>query len=304
MKRVLIFGALGFVGRYLAAEFAEHGYSVFTSDALPAASSNPEFPYYQTDITLGEEVRSAIESAQPDYIVNLAAISSVALSWKDPQKTFAVNVLGILNVLQSLVELKRFKTKTLVVGSSEEYLPKTTPLSIDDPLDSNNPYGISKTTQEQLAGLFAEKYGLSIIRTRSFNHTGVGQNDAFVIPSFCKQVAAIEKSGKPGRILVGNLSVYRDFSDVRDVVGCYRWLLENKNEGIFNVGSGEAHSLKEILDSVIAMATQPIEVVVDPAKIRPADTPYICCKKEDVPYPFTHPLKETLKDLYLHYLHQ
>jgi len=301
MKKVLIFGACGFVGHYLVDSFASAKYEVFASDTLED-SKGLKCSYTKADITDFNQVNSLITRTAPDYIVNLAAIASVALSWKIPQKTFSVNVLGILNILESLVANKLLSTKVLVVGSSEEYLPKNEPLSVSDPLDSNNPYGVSKTTQEQLARIYSQKYGIPIIMVRSFNHTGVGQSDSFVIPSFCKQVAEIEKSHKPGKIYVGNLTAVRDFSDVRDVVGCYRWLLENKDSGVYNVGSGDAHSMREILDLVISMSSEKIEVVADPAKFRPVDTPYICCKKGETPYPFSFTLKETIKSLFSFYL--
>lgn len=303
MKKVLVFGACGFVGHYLIDEFSKHDYLVFGSDTR-AEANDLQCPYFQGDITDYSSVHSIIEKVNPDYLVNLAAISSVAFSWENPQVTFSVNVIGILNILGSLIDLNLFRSKTLVVGSSEEYLPKNSPLSITDPLNSNNPYGISKTTQEQLAELYSKKYGLSVIRVRSFNHTGVGQADTFVIPSFCKQVAEIEKSKKPGVISVGNLSAVRDFSDVRDIVACYRWLLENKESGVFNVGSGEALSLEEILKKIISMSSQKIDVVVDPNKIRPVDTPYICCSKSEDSYKFVHNFADTLKELYEFYLYK
>jgi GDP-4-dehydro-6-deoxy-D-mannose reductase len=301
MKKVLIFGACGFVGHYLVESFSSEGYEVFASDTSED-SKGLKCSYCKADITNFDQVNGLIGRVSPDYIVNLAAISSVALSWKIPQQTFSVNVLGILNVLESLIANKLTSTKVLVVGSSEEYLPKNEPLSVSDPLDSNNPYGISKTTQEQLAHMYSQKYGLPIIMVRSFNHTGIGQNDSFVIPSFCKQVAEIEKRHQPGKILVGNLEAVRDFSDVRDVVGCYRWLLENRNSGIFNVGSGEAHSLKDILNFIISLSTQKIDIVIDPLKFRPIDTPYICCKKGETPYKFSFSIQETIRDLYAFYL--
>ena len=119
---------------------------------------------------------------------------------------------------------------------------------------------------------------MKIVCTRSFNHTGVGQTTTFALPSFVKQVAEIHKSGKPGKIFVGNLSAFRDFSDVEDVVHVYRMLLENENEyDTYNVGSGIAHKIEDLLKNVILKFTPvEIEIVVDPAKVRPVETPYLC----------------------------
>ena len=170
--------------------------------------------------------------------------------------------------------------KTLLIGSAEEYaVPEgNAPLKETDPLEASNPYGISKIAQENFAQLYRKKYGMKIVCTRSFNHTGVGQTTTFALPSFVKQVAEIHKSGKPGKIFVGNLSAFRDFSDVEDVVHVYRMLLENENEyDTYNVGSGIAHKIEDLLKNVILKFTPvEIEIVVDPAKVRPVETPYLC----------------------------
>ncbi len=293
MKKVLIFGAGGFVGPHLIHEFASNGYEVFAADILEKFD-NAECTFFHNDITVPNDVEILINYVKPDYIINLAAISSVSQSWKNPSLTFKINVLGTINILQSLVSLSLQNTKVLVVGSSEEYVQKNEPLSVNDELNPNNPYGISKMTQESISKLYEDRYGLKIIKTRSFNHTGVGQKDTFVIPSFCKQVKAIASSNKPGTIYVGNLSAVRDISDVRDIVGCYRYLLENKASGTYNVGSGEAHSMRELLDYIIKKSGGAIEVATDPSKIRPIDTPYICCKKGELDYKFKHSIYDAI----------
>jgi len=141
---------------------------------------------------------------------------------------------------------------------------------------------------------------MRVVCTRSFNHTGVGQNTNFVLPSFVKQVAEIEKTKRPGKIMVGNLSVSRDFSDVRDVVHTYRMLLEKDSEQfVFNVGSGKAYQLSELLDYIISLATVPVEVCVDPEKFRPVDIPYLCADNSRIQdiWPGTD-IKQTIKELF------
>lgn len=265
MKRVVIIGANGFVGPYLTKEFAGAGYDVKSYGHLDA------------DILNRESINALMAKDRPDYLVNLAAMSSVSASWKNPTQTMQVNVNGTLHILDA-VQANAPTCKVLLVGSSEEYAPANRPMSELDPVQALNPYGISKIAQENFASLYREKYGMKIVCTRSFNHTGIGQRDKFVLPSFCKQVAAIEKSGKPGKIYVGNLSVYRDISDVRDVVHVYRLLLENGGEHvIFNVGSGKAHKIEDLLKYIISLSSQSIEIVPDPERIRPVENPYICC---------------------------
>lgn len=265
--KVVIVGASGFVGGYLARELEAAGHSTVKVD-LP-----------EVNLLDAKQVEALVESAKPDAVVNLAAISSVGASWKCPADTISVNVNGTINLLEA-IRKHAPQAKTLLIGSAEEYaVPEgNAPLKETDPLEASNPYGISKIAQENFAQLYRKKYGMKIVCTRSFNHTGVGQTTTFALPSFVKQVAEIHKSGKPGKIFVGNLSAFRDFSDVEDVVHVYRMLLENENEyDTYNVGSGIAHKIEDLLKDVILKFTPvEIEIVVDPAKVRPVETPYLC----------------------------
>ena len=226
-----------------------------------------------------KEVEKLIGQIQPDIIVNLAAISSVGASWNMPQTTMAINVIGALNIME-VARKSEQKPRILFVGSSEEYVISENPLDENTRLNANNPYGISKVTQEQFAKLYREQYGLKIYCVRPFNHTGIGQRDSFVLPSFCKQVAEIDKSGKDGKIQVGNLKVKRDFSHVKDVVRAYRMIVESDNcNQIYNVGSGNAYSLEDMLTYIIGLSNQHIEIEVDQNRIRPTDQPVICCDR-------------------------
>lgn len=279
MSRVLIFGAGGFVGSYLCKEFLNNGYKVSGTDKGEGSALPSEVDFYKTDLMQADEVEKLIGQIQPDIIVNLAAISSVGASWNMPQTTMAINVIGALNIMEAARKSEQ-KPRILFVGSSEEYVISENPLDENTQLNANNPYGISKVTQEQLAKLYREQYGLKIYCVRPFNHTGIGQKDTFVLPSFCKQVAEIDKSGKDGKIQVGNLKVKRDFSHVKDVVRAYRMIVENDNcNQIYNVGSGNAYSLEDMLTYIIGLSDQNIEIEVDQNRIRPTDQPVICCDR-------------------------
>ena len=291
--KVVIVGASGFVGGYLAWELESAGHSVVKAD-LP-----------ELDLLNADQVDALIAKHKPDAVVNLAAISSVGASWKKPDLTISVNVNGTLNLLEA-VRRHAPQAKTLLIGSAEEYaVPEgKTKLKETAPLEASNPYGISKIAQENFAQLYRKKYGMSIVCTRSFNHTGVGQTTTFALPSFVKQVAAIDKSGKPGKILVGNLSAWRDFSDVEDVVHVYRMLLESENEfGIYNVGSGIANKIEDLLKDVILKFTPvDIEIVIDPEKVRPVETPYLCADNSRVKkYWNGTDIRVTLKKMFDHY---
>ena len=307
MNKVLIVGANGFVGNYLIKELLDHDYEIVASDIQDNLKYNYPVAYETMNILDKSKVDEVIKKWIPSFVINLAAISSVGLSWEMPSKTFEVNVIGTINILESIKKYVPY-CKILLIGSSEEYVQKDRPLKETDELNANNPYGISKVAQENIAKMYSRRYGLNIICTRSFNHTGPGQSNQFAIPNFCKQVAEIEKSGNPGKIYVGNLEAYRDISDVRDVVRTYRLLLEQRKDtfDVFNVGTGNAYQMKEILDIIISFSSQSIEVQVDSNKVRPIDTPYICCdtKKfnEYFKQPYKSSIKYLLKSIYEDYL--
>lgn len=305
MSRVLIFGAGGFVGSYLCKEFLNNGYKVSGTDKGEGSALPSEVDFYRTDLMQANEVEKLIGQIQPDIIVNLAAISSVGASWNMPQTTMAINVIGALNIMEAARKSEK-KPRILFVGSSEEYVISENPLDENTQLNANNPYGISKVTQEQFAKLYREQYGLKIYCIRPFNHTGIGQRDSFVLPSFCKQVAEIDKSGKDGKIQVGNLKVKRDFSHVKDVVRAYRMIVESDNcNQIYNVGSGNAYSLEDMLTYIIGLSNQHIEIEVDQNRIRPTDQPVICCDRsligKELGWEPQYNVYDALKEMYEYY---
>lgn len=301
-KQVLVFGINGFVGSFLVSELVSAGYKVIGSDlhnecAIPEVSG-----YCSCDLSDTRRVTSLVSEFKPDYIVNLAAISSVGQSWRSPALTMRVNVEGALNIMEA-ARVQKTRVRVLLVGSSEEYAPKECPLCEGDPTVANNPYGISKATQERFAALYAEQFGLGVCLTRSFNHTGPGQNPAFVLPSWCRQAAEIERTARPGRMTVGNIDVARDFSDVRDVVHAYRLIMEGGRAGeVYNVGSGRSLPLRELLKTVKSFCPQPIEVVVDSSLIRPNDTASICCDYskiyEELGWEPKRKIEDTLREMY------
>lgn len=302
MRKVLIFGAGGFVGNYLSKEFLDNNYKVIGSDKIEGEMLPPEVEFYKADLLNTNEVENLVNKIQPDIIVNLAAISSVGASWKIPQTTMLVNIVGALNIMEAARKSK-FKPKILFVGSSEEYVVSDHSINEKTQLDASNPYGISKVTQEQLAQLYRKQYGLKIYCVRPFNHTGVGQKDSFVLPSFCKQVAEIEKTGKAGVIQVGNLAIQRDFCHVKDIVRAYRMIVEDENcDIIYNVGSGKAYRLDELLNFIIKLSSQDVKVEVVKERFRPVDQPFICCDHslitENLGWKPIYTVQDALKEMY------
>ncbi len=277
MKTALIFGAGGFVGRYLALELKACGYRVFGSDILENENARVCDGYRTCDLMDGEDVKALVGEVRPDALINLAAISSVGMSWKMPAKTVQVNVCGGINILEAARE-KASKAQLLFIGSSEEYAISTDPISEDRELNAGNPYGISKLAFEQFCEIYRSRFGMKIHHVRSFNHTGVGQSDRFVIPSWCRQAARISMSGAPGVMRVGNTDVIRDFGSVKDVVRAYRMVLESGDcSEVYNIGSGKGVKLSELLDFIVSLSKQPITVEQDPELMRPSDNPVIIC---------------------------
>lgn len=303
--KALIFGIGGFAGRYLAQELMDHGYKVYGSDIQVNEKLQTEVKFYRADLLEEDAVRDIVRKIMPDVIINLAAVSSVGVSWRIPQSTMTVNVIGALNIMEAARSCKAMP-KLMFIGSSEEYMISAQPINESIPLDANNPYGISKLAQEKFAEIYRQQYHMQIYYVRPFNHTGIGQKDSFVLPNFCRQAAEIEKSGKSGIIRVGNLAAERDFSDVRDIVRAYRMIIESDNcRKVYNVGSGKAYSLKKILEYIISLSTQKITVEVDPQRFRPIDTPRVCCDyhriERELGWKPEYSIFDTLKEMFEYY---
>lgn len=310
MDKVLIFGSSGFVGGYLSKELKQHEYQVWGSDLAPRGSDSDIQDsldgFYVADILNEDEVQDIILKVEPVIVINLAAISSVGKSWKIPQKTMRINVEGAINILESVRKMKKYP-KVLLIGSSEEYIDSSSAMNEDTPQDGNNPYGISKMAQEQIARIYRGRYQIPVYYVRAFNHTGIGQNIYFVLPSFCYCVAEIESSKRDGEIRVGNLSIERDFSDVRDVVRAYRMILEKGDPSrIYNIGSGKAYKLSDLLDYIISLSSREIAVVRDCAKIRVYENQKTLCDntriRSEIGWNPEHDIFETLKEMYQYYL--
>ena len=287
-KKALIIGAAGFVGPYLASACQKN----LDADVIGTKLEREELELkaldgHRTDVAVldimdGDAVRALLEEKRPEYIFHLAAQSSVAYSWKNPELTIDVNVKGALHLLEALRTLKEkdgYNPHVLMVGSSEEYgRPQTEDGRIDEnhPVHPVNIYAATKVCQNMLATIYAEAYGLNLVMTRSFNHIGPGQAPTFVVADFCQQVAKIERGEQEPIIRVGNLSAKRDFTDVRDVVKAYTALIEKGKSGVFyNIGTGHARTIREVLDMIIAQSNAEIRIELDTKKLRPVDVPII-----------------------------
>lgn len=279
MKKALIIGAAGFVGPYLAAQLTDEcGMQVHATKRSQEDMSNIKAEMHMLNILNKEEIVELLYKIRPDYIFHLAAQSSVAVSWKNPGLTIDVNIKGSVNVLDAVRELY-YKPRVLLVGSGEEYghiKPGETPVREDNHLRPGNLYAATKVCQNMIAGIYTTAYDMELIMVRAFNHIGPKQAPIFVVSDFCKQVVEIEKGLREPVMMVGNLKAMRDFTDVRDVVRAYALLVQYGKAGeTYNVGSGKAVEIQEILNLIISKSNVQVEVHIDPNKIRPVDVPII-----------------------------
>lgn len=283
LKRALIIGISGFVGGYLAEELLDNGIEVYGAD-INKGKLTKNINFLEINLLNKESIIDALIDIRPNYIINLAAISSVKSSWEMPDVTFDVNVKGVINLFEA-IRKANLKSRVLLIGSSEQYGKITQSEKIDEkyPLNALNPYGISKITQEKLALMYKETYGIDVVLVRAFNHTGPKQGLGFAIPDFARQIAEIDKFDKKPVMYVGNLKAERDISDVRDIVKGYYYLLMSGNSGeVYNIGSGKAYSMEYILNKLVELSSKKISIEIDPKKFRPVDTPRIVCNNAKI----------------------
>jgi len=271
--RALITGSQGFVGQYLRRELEESGYEVVGLDIQPGEGA------VQADLLNPEQLAAAVRQAEPDAVFHLAGQADVARSWKIPQKTMEINVLAAVNLMEAARAFNP-SIRMMLVGSSDQYgnLGEAGRM-VSESLATHpqTPYAVSKKAQEEMARVYVRAYGMNICMTRSFNHGGAGQRLGFLIPDFASGIVKVER-GEAKSLKVGNLTSRRDFTHVKDVARAYRLIGEKGKPGeVYNVGSGVTWSAQEILDKLCAMAVCPIPVEQDPARMRPSDTPVICC---------------------------
>lgn len=274
MSRVLVTGCEGFVGPYVVDALVRGGHGVWGTDIQETSRNLERERYTAADLSDKSAAPALLADIKPDAVVHLAAQSSAAKSFGEPFATLTQNVLPVLNLLE-YARTRAGGMRILAVGSADIYGPvdpSDIPLRETLPPNPVNPYALSKVFQERCCAQYADLYGTQVVMTRSFNHTGRGQRDIFVLPSFARQVVEIKKGLREPVVTVGNVDVRRDFSDVRDVVDAYTALLDRGRPGeVYNVCSGVSHSLRDLLEKLCALAGVNPEIRVDPERVRPVD---------------------------------
>lgn len=274
--RYFITGATGFVGCHLRDLLRSTKHEIWgtTFPDKPEVSSEDNLLYL--DIRSEDDIFRALKEVQPDGVFHLAAVSNVGHSWERRKETLETNIIGTLNLYEAI---RRYspRSRIVFVSSSDVYgtdIPLRGPLNEEGQLSAMNPYAFTKWSGEILSGFYNRIEHLDIVIARPFPHTGPGQSPDFVCSDWAYQIARIEKKIISPEMTVGNISVYRDFSDVRDVVQAYARLMEKGRQGeVYNVCSGRSFCLEEILETLISFSSTPVTVRVDSLKIRKVDIP-------------------------------
>ncbi|MFB9276759.1 GDP-mannose 4,6-dehydratase [Cohnella cellulosilytica] len=277
--KALVTGISGFVGSHMAEFLLRQGVEVVGT--IRNRSRMDHISHLRQEIRLAEcelrdpfSVETLIGRERPDLIFHLAAQSFVPTSWNSPIDTIHNNVAGQVNLFEAV---RRFElpAKIQIACSSEEYgqvEPEETPIRETNPLRPLSPYAISKVAQDYLGYQYHRSYGLHVVRTITFNHTGPRRGENFVTSNFAKQIVDIEKGRKAPVIHVGNLEAKRDFTDVRDVVRGYWLALEKGQPGEnYNIASGTCCTIAEMLNTLLSFSNVSIEVQTDPSRLRPSD---------------------------------
>lgn len=256
----LIIGETGFVGSHLSRYLEADGWDVKGFSLR-----------YGKDIRDYESVRNWLDIQRPDAIFHLAAQAYVPESIANPARTFEINTIGSINLLEAVRQLG-LKCTVHLAGTSEEYGDAQygdgiiTEETIPNPL---SPYAISKLAMDHLGRLYAKSYGMHVVVTRAFNHAGPGRGEMYAESSFAKQIAEVE-AGKRQVVEHGNLSSVRNYTDVRDIVRAYAMAIKLPS-GIYNICSQQNVSMEEVLNTLIYISGRTIEKKVNPALYRPSD---------------------------------
>ncbi len=278
---VLITGITGFAGSHLAEYILSHhpgvqvhGIIRWRSRMDNIAGILGRVELHEADLKDMVSLKKVLAACRPERIFHLAAQSFVPTSWRLPAETFMINAVGQINLFETVLDLK-LDPRIQIAGSSEEYgmvHPDEVPMKETNPLRPLSPYAVSKVAQDLLGYQYFKSYGLKVIRTRGFNHTGPRRGDVFVTSNFSRQVAEIEKGKREPVIHVGNLDAKRDFTDVRDMVRAY-WLAAEKGEpgDVYNLGTGTAISMHELLEMLSDLSKTKFRIQIDPERLRPSD---------------------------------
>ena len=312
--KILITGVNGFVGGHLAEHLGQNPayqvHGIARGPHLALASLHTSVHYQALDLRDLAHLRTYLATLRPDVIVHLAAQASVAKSFHDAVNTMHDNVIPSVALMQYASELG-FDPLIIVAGSNEIFgnVPREQmPIAETQPLVPVTPYGVSKAAVDMAAHQWFVSHKVRTIRLRLFSHIGPRQSESYAVSAFAAQIARIEAGLQEPVLKVGNLSARRDISDVRDIAAAYEALIHHGVPGAaYNVGSGVSHEIRALLDALIAASDTPIQVEIDPARLRPVDVPDVICDNSrlfaDTGWHPHAPIETTLRDMLNYWRH-
>lgn len=308
-KRALITGITGFAGSHLAELLLEKGYEVYGTTRPRSKTDNIDhikrkLKLYDADLLDSHSLYAIVLDIRPDFIFHLAAQSFVQSSWASPANTLEMNTVGSVHLFEAV---RRAKVDPIIqiACSSEEYglvYPNEVPVKETNPLRPLSPYAVSKIAMDYLGYQYHQSYGMKIVRTRGFNHTGPRRGEVFVTSNFARQIAEIEKGKKESIIEVGNLDAQRDWTDVRDMVRGYLLSVQKCEYGeVYNICSEKAVRVSDMLNLLLSLSKVKIKIQKDPSRMRPSDLPVLlgdCTRfRKATGWKPVIPFKKTMKDL-------
>lgn len=273
----LVTGAAGFAGSHLLDRLSERDRLIgwHHPDAPPPAQHPTTTEWRPVDLLDRAAINAAVAADRPARIYHLAGVAHVGDAWKQPLEALRVHVLGTHYLLEAVRQYLP-RCRVIVVSSALIYKPGAGPANEETPLASSSPYGLSKIAEDQLALAAARDDGLDVVVARPFNHAGPRQSPAFAVSGFARQIVRIERGEAPPEIHVGNLDARRDLTDVRDVVHAYERIMDSGVAGrVFNVCTGEAHRIGDLLDRMLRLSPARITTVLDADRLRPSDLPLL-----------------------------
>jgi GDP-4-dehydro-6-deoxy-D-mannose reductase len=282
MKKILITGATGFAGSYLADYLLEKGdaeiYALKRTNSRfrSVAHIKDKIKWIDGDLIDLTSIINVIKKSQPDEIYHLAALSWVTPSWDMPAAYMQVNAMGTINLFEA-VRILGLDPRIVVTCTPEEVgdVPEELiPITEETRYAPANHYAASKVAQNSVCQSYAASYNMKIIRTRAFNHEGGRRDITGALASFAYQIAKIEEGKQDPIIKVGNLEAKRTFMDARDVARAYALAMEKCDPGeLYLIGSQNIYTIKECLEKLIELSTKKDEIKyeVDPERVRPTE---------------------------------
>ena len=308
--RILITGIAGFLGKHLVEAWRKQlpDLEIWGIARERQGTDSASVSLVNGDLRDAEAVNKLCQTQTFDWVVHLAAQSSVPAAFADPRATWETNLWGTFHLLEAL-RVNNFSGRFLFSGSVVQYgrvSEASLPIKESQPFRPSDPYGASKAAAELLCSQYSRSYGFDVVLARAFNHIGPRQSSRFAVSDFARQIARIDLGLQEPVLMVGNLQVTRDFLDVGEVSAAYRCLLEHGRTGeAYNVCSGREVRLLDVVETLVAFSSKRVAITVDPIRMRQVDIPRMWGDHgkltQDTGWRPTKNIRDTLQEVFLYW---